>query len=55
MTLLSILRIIELTLELAVEMAKSMPPEQKAAFLQRHEQRMEFWQSLLDKVKDHNL
>jgi hypothetical protein len=51
MHLLAILRIIELTLELAVELVKSLPPEQRAAFAERHEARMAFFQRLAERFE----
>lgn len=54
MTPAAILEIIRLSLALALEAVQNMTPEQKAAFLDRHERRMAFWDQLLDKVKDHN-
>ena len=50
--MLSVLRIIELLLELAVEAVKGMTPDQKAAFWERHERRMEFWQGVLERITD---
>lgn len=52
MTAAMILDIIRLSLQLAVATVESMTPEQRTAFLERHEQRMQFWDKLLDKVKD---
>ena len=49
-TAATIARIIELTLEIALEAIKGMTPEQKVAFWERHEARMAFWQKLMDRV-----
>ena len=52
-----ILRIIALSMELAMKQIAQMPPENQAAFWERHEKRMarlddafEFWQGLTEKL-----
>jgi hypothetical protein len=47
--LTQVLAIIRLSLELAIEMLKSMPEAEKADFLKRHNERMEFWHGLVTK------
>jgi hypothetical protein len=50
MTTVAILEIIRLLLELAVLAVKDMPPESRAAFWERHEARMAFWDGLAKKL-----
>jgi len=45
--ILSILEIIRLSLAIAHEALQSMPPEAKAAFFERHEKRMAYFEGLL--------
>lgn len=52
LTAATILKIIELSLAIILEVIQDLTPEQKAAAWERHEKRMEFYHSLLDKVKD---
>lgn len=49
MILTEILGIIRLTLEVALEISRGMPQEQKAEFWKRHDERMEFWHKLMTK------
>jgi hypothetical protein len=46
-----ILSIIDQTLKLANTVVESMTPDQKQAFLARHEQRMEWLQGVAEKLK----
>ena len=48
--LLLILGIIDKALAIALEISESMPPESKAAFWERHEKNMAFWQGLFDRM-----
>jgi hypothetical protein len=43
----AILRIIELSLQIWLEILKSMPDDQKAAAWERHQKFVEFWQKLI--------
>lgn len=54
MILSEVLAIIRLSLELALEMLKAMPDAEKAAFFKRHNERMEFWQNLAEKLHPHD-
>lgn len=45
-----ILEIIKLSLELALQIAKDMPADQKAKFWEDHRKRQEFWETLIGKV-----
>jgi hypothetical protein len=47
-----ILRIIELSLELALKIREDIPKEHREAFWTRHNDRMEFWHGLLFKARD---
>lgn len=49
MTVTAILEIIRLSLELSIKLIENMTPEQRAAFAERHEKRMDFWQNLFDR------
>ena len=51
MILTEVLAIIRLSLELALEMLKAMPAAEKADFLRRHNERMEFWQRVAEKLQ----
>jgi hypothetical protein len=46
----TVLQIIRLSLELALEAMKGMNDEQRQAFWARHEKRVEFWEGLLAKL-----
>ena len=46
-----ILSIIRLSMELALEISRSMPEAERAAFWRRHNERMEFWHGLLMKFQ----
>ena len=48
--LLLILGIIDKALAIALEISESMPEESKAAFWERHEKNMAFWQNLFDRL-----
>ena len=50
MILAEVLAIIRLSLELAFEILKAMPDAEKADFLRRHNERMEFWHGLAKKL-----
>lgn len=45
-----ILGIIDKALAIALEIAESMPESSKAAFWERHEKNMAFWQALFDRA-----
>jgi hypothetical protein len=45
-----ILQIIKLSLELALQIAKDMPAEQKAKFWADHAARQAFWENLIKKL-----
>ena len=47
----TILQIIRLSLELSIKLIDNMTDEQRKAFAERHEKRMEFWQNLFEKVR----
>lgn len=46
----TILRIIELSLEIAADAIKHMPEADKAAFWARHDARVAFWEGLYQKA-----
>jgi hypothetical protein len=48
--MLTILEIIRLSLELASKIVDGIPKEQQAAFWERHERRMEYWQAFATKM-----
>lgn len=50
MGLLSVLKIIELSLELALAITRTLPPEQAAGFWTRHETRLAFWQGVAERL-----
>ena len=50
--LASILHIIELSMEIALQALKDMTPEQRMNFWARHDERMEFWHKLLVKTQE---
>lgn len=52
MVLAEILIIIRLSLELALEVVKSMPEQERADFWKRHNERMEFWHDLLKRNQE---
>jgi hypothetical protein len=45
-----ILAIIRLSLEITLEVIKGIPIEQRQAMWERHEQRIQFWQNLFERV-----
>lgn len=51
LTAATVLRIIELSLEIWLETLKSLPPEQRAAMAERHEKRMQFWEDLFERLQ----
>ena len=50
-TLNMVLSIIASLLKIAEKSIENMTPEQLAPFLERHEKRMEFWESLAKKFR----
>lgn len=48
-TALLILGIIDKSLAIALEIAKSMPEASRVAFWERHDKNMAFWQGLFDR------
>ena len=51
----TILQIIRFSLELSIKLYDDMSPEQRRAFADRHDKRMEFWQKLFDRFDGNEL
>lgn len=52
MTVLTVLEIIRLSMEITLEAMKSIPEADRREAWERHMKRIEFWESLAEKIKD---
>lgn len=53
MALVIALQIVDKMLAIHLERLKNMPPEQAAEYWARFEKRMDFWEGLVDRFRDH--
>lgn len=49
MPVTAILEIIRLSLEITLKLITDMTPQQRAAFAERHERNMDFWQKIFNR------